>query len=72
MYEAPVLAAGAFYQACRTSKVDPAKFSSKWGRADEERQLSWTDVFDVDESEAAEAAHSIENDVYLAHEPHAQ
>lgn len=72
MFEAPVLAAGAFYRACQTSQVDASKFSAKWtGQGEEERQLTWTDVFDVDESEAAEAAEAIEKDVYLSHEQHA-
>ncbi|SPO26372.1 related to C-type cyclin [Ustilago trichophora] len=74
MYEAPVLAAGAFYRSCQTLQVDRSKFVAKWNgkEGDEERQLTWIDVFDVDESEAAEAAEAIENDVYLAHEQHAQ
>ncbi|SPO26670.1 related to C-type cyclin [Ustilago trichophora] len=74
MFEAPVLAAGAFYRSCQTSQVDPSKFVAKWSGKEQEgeRQLTWIDVFDVDESEAAEAAEAIENDVYLAHEQHAQ
>lgn len=74
MYEAPVLAAGALYRSCQTLQVDPSKFVAKWSGKEgkEERQLTWIDVFDVDEWEAAEAAEAIENDVYLAHEQHAQ
>ena len=72
MFEAPVLAAGAFYRACLTSQVDPSKFTAKWGKGEEERQLGWTDVFDVDEAEAAEASEAIEKDVYLSHEQNAQ
>lgn len=71
MFEAPVLAAGAFHRACKTLNVDPAKFTAKWSKGEEERQLGWEDVFDVDEQEAAEAAEAIKKDVYLAHEQHA-
>ncbi|SNX85042.1 related to C-type cyclin [Melanopsichium pennsylvanicum] len=73
MFEASVLAAGAFFRACQTSQVDPSKYLVKWtGKGEEEQQLNWTDVFDVDESEAAEVSESIESDVYLSHEQHAQ
>ncbi|CCF51893.1 hypothetical protein NDA11_004095 [Ustilago hordei] len=71
MFEAAVLAAGAFHQACKTSNLDPAKFTAKWSKGEEERQLGWQDVFDVDEQEAAQAAEAIEKDVYLAHEQQA-
>lgn len=72
MFEAPVLAAGAFYRACQTSEVDPSRFAAKWKGTDEgeEQQLGWVDVFDVYEEEAAEAAKAIENDVHLSHEQH--
>ena len=72
MFEAAVLAAGAFYRACQISQVDPSKFSAKWKEQDgEERELRWTDVYDVDEDEAADAAEAIEKDVYASHEQHA-
>ncbi|ETS60082.1 hypothetical protein PaG_06076 [Moesziomyces aphidis] len=71
-FEAPVLAAGAFYRACTVSQVEPTKFSAKWkGKEGDEAQLAWTDVFDVDEDEAAEAARAIGSDVYASHEQHA-
>ena len=72
MFEAPVLAAGAFYRACQTSQVDPGKFTAKWTSQDgEEHELGWTDVYDVDEDEAANASEAIEKEVYASHEQHA-
>lgn len=70
MYEASVLAAGAFYRACLMAEVDPKKFSAVTEGDGEGRQVPWTDVFDVYEEEAVEASDAIENDVYLSHEHH--
>lgn len=72
MFEAPVLAAGAFYRACHLSQVDPLKFRGKWPKEAEESSWTWIDIFDVDEAEAAEAAGAIEKDVYEFHKLHAQ
>ncbi|SJX63429.1 related to C-type cyclin [Sporisorium reilianum f. sp. reilianum] len=71
MFEAPVLAAGAFYRACQTSQVDPGQFVGTWRNKDgEESHWAWVEIFDVDEAEAAEAAEAIEKDVYDFHEQH--
>ena len=70
MFEASVLAAGAFYRACQTLQVEPTKFSASWKGDGEERSVTWTEVFDVDEEEAAEVSRAIDDDVYLSHEQH--
>lgn len=70
MYEASVLAAGAFRRACQTTATDPSTFSADWTSdlgAAEERGLPWTDVFDVDEHEADQVSEAIDQDVYAFH-----
>ncbi len=69
MFEAPVLAAAAYYSACQKLQVEASKFSARWPHKDADgRLLTWMDVFDVDEAEAAEAAEAIEKDVFEFHE----
>ena len=76
LYDAPLLAAGAFRKACETRGVDPAMFYA--GRPDAERvppeeaYLDWLDVFDVDEEEAQDALDAINRDVYEFHGPQQQ
>lgn len=85
MFEAPVLAAGAFKKACSAKGVDPATYRAVQGSQDKVTDtvedvtakdgsnentnvgLPWTDVFDVDEDEAAEACRAIDEDVYDFH-----
>ncbi|KAN0065199.1 hypothetical protein ACQY0O_001696 [Thecaphora frezii] len=81
MFEAPVLAAGAFKKACAAMEVDPNTFrasrpppppteaeadAAKSARP-EGASLDWKAVFDVDEDEAEEASEAIEEDVYAFH-----
>lgn len=73
MFEAPVLAAGAYYRACQTSEVDPYRFLAPWPNKEaEEKRLAWVEIFDVDEAEAAEAAEAMQKDVYEFYEQHGQ
>lgn len=70
MYEAPVLAAGAFVRACQATATDISTFSAEWTSDSddaEERRMPWTDVFDVDQHEADEVCNAISQDVYAFH-----
>ncbi|PWZ00141.1 cyclin-like protein [Testicularia cyperi] len=72
MYEAPVLAAGAFRRACLANDIDPQTFTAEWSgtvedKDKEEMRIHWEDVFDVDDSEARETADAIDKDVYEFH-----
>lgn len=54
-------------------QLSASGFTAKWPpKAAEGRELTWMDVFDVDEAEAAEAASAIEKDVYEFHDQHAK
>lgn len=54
LFDAPVLAAGAFLKACTVSGVDPATFyAAAPGALSRDAYQDWLDVFDVDETEAA-------------------
>lgn len=74
LYDAPVLAAGAFKKACLARRVDPAMHYAARPRdatpvPPEEDYLDWLDVFDVDEAEAQDALEAIDRDVYEFHLP---
>ena len=76
IFDAPVLAAGAFKKACIVYGTDPAMF---YGARPpngppvppEEDYIDWLDAFDVDDEEAQSAFEAIE-DVYAFHLPQQQ
>ncbi|WFC98871.1 hypothetical protein MYAM1_001604 [Malassezia yamatoensis] len=74
LFDAPVLAAGAFWKACKVRETDPAMYyaarpADASPRPSQEDYLDWLDVFDVDHEEAQSALDAIEQDVYGFHMP---
>ncbi|PKI85822.1 hypothetical protein MVES1_000311 [Malassezia vespertilionis] len=74
LFDAPVLAAGAFQKACTVRNIDPAMYYGARPRdappaAPEEAYYDWLDVFDVDEEEAQAAMDALDKDVYGFHMP---
>lgn len=74
LFDAPVLAAGAFQKACALRNIDPANYYAARPRgapqvAPEDNYFDWLDVFDVDEEEAQSAMQAIDQDVYGFHMP---
>ncbi|WFD38843.1 uncharacterized protein MJAP1_001807 [Malassezia japonica] len=74
LFDAPVVAAGAFKKACALRSIDPAMYYAARPRdappvTPEENYLDWLDVFDVDEDEAQAAMTAIDQDVYDFHMP---
>lgn len=45
---------------------------AQWPKDAEDSRWTWTDIFDVDEDEAAEAAEAIQKDVYDFNESQGQ
>ena len=74
LFDAPVLAAGAFRKACALRGTEPANYYAARPLdapkvAPEENYFDWLDVFDVDEEEAQAAMQAIDQDVYDFHMP---
>ena len=74
LFDAPVLAAGAFQKACTLRNVDPANYYATRPLdapqvGSEDNYFDWLDVFDVDEEEAQSAVQAIDQDVYGFHMP---
>ncbi|WFD32354.1 hypothetical protein MSPP1_003399 [Malassezia sp. CBS 17886] len=74
LFDAPVLAAGAFLKACRERGVDPAQYYAARPPdappvSAEDDYFDWLDVFDVDEEEALASLDAIQQDVYDFHAP---
>lgn len=76
IFDAPVLAAGAFKKACILRGTEPAMFYGARPAdappvSPEEDYLDWLDAFDVDDEEAQSALEAID-DVYAFHMPQQQ
>ncbi|WFC94884.1 hypothetical protein MBRA1_001522 [Malassezia brasiliensis] len=74
LFDAPVLAAGAFQKACTLRNVDPANYYAARPLdapqvGPDDNYYDWLDVFDVDEEEAQSAMQAIDQDVYGFHMP---